>query len=300
MKFFRKKEKNIPRRRLNVDVGRNNFESSNDLYRRNQTLTGVVQNNQSPRIKTHHLSIKRRKVLGLFVIVLLSALVVWLLICNFTASVTIKVGGNITNNNIENSIYEKVIQDYFDINPIGRFKFLLDKSSLRSFVVSKLPEVYNIKQGSSVNLGVTEFNITMRNPVAGWLISDRQYFVDAEGVSFEKNYYDAPSVQIINQSDAIVQSGSAVASQRFLGFVGRVVNQSLLKGYTVTQAILPLNTTRQLEIRTKEGDYLVKLSIDRPVGEQIEDMLRAIKYFTDNGQKPAYIDVRVSGKAFYI
>jgi cell division septal protein FtsQ len=300
MKFFSKKEKNIPRRRLNANFSVNNLDSSNDLYRRNQTLTGVIPNDQSPRIKTHHLSIKRRKVLGLFAVVSLSSIVIWILICNFTAGVTIKVSGDVINNNIENSVYEKVIQDYFDVNPIGRFKFLLDKSGLKSFVISKLPEVYNIKQSASVGLGVTEFDITMRNPVAGWLINDRQYFVDAEGVSFEKNYYNPPSIQIINQSDAIMQSGSAVASQRFLGFVGRVVNQSLLKGYTVTQAILPLNTTRQLEIRIKEGDYLVKLSIDRSVGEQIEDMSKAIKYFIDNGQKPSYIDVRVSGKAFYI
>ena len=91
----------------------------------------------------------------------------------------------------------------------------------------------------------------------------------------------------------------AIASNRFLSFVGRVVSLTKASGYTVVQAMLPAETTRELEIKLKEGDYLVKLSIDRPVGEQVEDMIAAVRYFTGSGQTPKYIDVRVSGKAFY-
>ena len=297
MKLFKRKKGIAPRRRLSISSDENS-SGSIPVYRRNQTLSGVDQS-LSPRTKTHHLSIKRRKVFGLLMIVLLFAIIVWLLICNFTATVAIKVSGNLVAKNIDNLAYEKVIQDYFAINPIGRFKFFLDQSSLKSFIVSKMPEVGAVRQGDSIGLGVTEFNISMRNPVAGWIIDGKQYFVDADGESFDKNYFDIPAVQIVDQSGASLQSGSTVVSQRFLGFVGRVVSQARNKGYDISQAVLPPYTTRELDIRTKDGDYLVKLSIDRPVGEQVEDMAVALKHFTDIGRKPEYVDVRVSGKAFY-
>jgi hypothetical protein len=41
------------------------------------------------------------------------------------------------------------------------------------------------------------------------------------------------------------------------------------------------------------------MSVDRPAGEQAEDAMRAIKYLQSKGMTPAYIDVRVGGKAYY-
>lgn len=295
MNLFKKSQNNVPRRRL--DVNSDNFDvKMSGGFKRNQTLSGYTP--PSPRVKTHHLAVHRRKVFGVFMIILLSAISLWLLISNFTAQVTVNMHG-IMSKQFDQSVYSKIIQEYLDINPIERIRFLLNQSTLSSFVVSKLPEVDNVKQQDMNEIGGTNFGVVMRAPVAGWLIDSKQHYVDANGVSFDKNYFDAPSVQIIDQSGATSQSGAAVVSQRFLGFVGRIVSQSKASGYTVIQAILPPNTTRELEIRLKEGDYLVKLSIDRSVGEQVEDMVLAIKHFTDIHQRPQYIDVRVSGKAFY-
>lgn len=295
--FKRTKQSIIPRRRLESDV---NFDNdSSNSFKRNQTISGSVSS-VTPRQKTHHLSIKRRKVLTIFMIVLMSALVVWLLIVNITAKVSINITGVVSSSKaIDESGYERTIQDYLDANPIGRLRFFLDQNALRAYMISKMPEVKDISQGDTDGFGVTIFRITMRNPVAGWMINNKQYFVDNSGVSFNLNYFNDPSVQITDQSGASLQSGDVIVSQRFLSFVGLTVAKSMDHGYTVVQAILPSNTTRQLELKIKEGGYLVKLSIDRPVGEQVEDMVAALKYFTSKGQKPEYIDVRVSGKAFY-
>ena len=72
------------------------------------------------------------------------------------------------------------------------------------------------------------------------------------------------------------------------------------EGYTVSEAILPSNTTRQLNIRIKDNDLLIKMTIDRSAAEQVSDMSRAVKYFTSNNLMPTYIDVRVDNKVFYI
>ena len=65
------------------------------------------------------------------------------------------------------------------------------------------------------------------------------------------------------------------------------------------QVIIPASTTRQVELRIKKVSYPVKFSVDRPAGEQTEDMARVIKYLKSKGVNPDYVDVRVSGKAFY-
>jgi hypothetical protein len=302
-----KKKSNIPRRRL-TDEGASQKAVLSDVFRRNQTLTGTTSSsigdvntttNQSPRSKAHHLTLKRRKVMIVLLVIFLSVITLWVLVSNFTARAVVVVSDTTISRSIDLPRLEKFIQEYLDNNPMGRFSFLLDQSALNTYLSNKAPEVLSVTQQGMLSIGDTGFNIAMRVPVAGWNINDKQYYVDSAGVSFENNYFAAPAVQIIDGSGISLQPGTVSVSNRFLGFVGQVVALSKSSGYTVTQAILPVNTTRELEVKLKEGDYLVKMSIDRPAGEQVEDMSRAVRYFTSHGGAPSYIDVRVSGKAFY-
>ena len=308
MNLLKKKKSDIPRRRL-VETDIKTSASSSDIFRRNRTLTGTTSNNfGSVNAKTdlessskleHHLVRHRRNVLSVLTIVLLSAAILWMLISNFTATVIISVSNVKLAKPINSSRYVKVIQDYLDANPISRLHFNLDQVALTNYVSTKLPEVSNVTQQYMLGIGETGFAVTLRTPVAGWKIGDKQYYVDSKGVSFDQNYLAAPDVQIIDNSGASPQGSTAIISNRFLSFVGRVVSLSATNGYTVSQAVLPANTTRELVISVKESSTLVKLSIDRSAGEQIEDMSKALKYFASHGQSPEYIDIRVSGKAFY-
>ncbi len=308
MSLFNKKQSNIPKRRL---VNReDSVVPSSDTFRRNRTLMGTTSNHldstntsrdlESPRVKTHNLAKLRRKIASLFLVIVLAIILIWILVSNLTASVAINVSDSTITKPIDQTRYEKVIQEYLDTNPISRLSFFLDQSTLTSYVSSKLPEVYAVKQQNMVGIGRTSFEIRMRTPLAGWMINGKQFYVDSGGIPFDKNYYSSPVVQIVDDSGITMKSGTtAIASKRFLGFVGRAVYLAKTYGYTVTQASLPANTTRELELHLKEGGFVIKLSIDRPAGEQVEDMVKSIQYFTSHGQVPAYIDVRVSGKAFY-
>ncbi|HRQ98206.1 MAG TPA: hypothetical protein PK265_02695 [Candidatus Saccharibacteria bacterium] len=312
MKLFqRKKQSELPRRRRTSGdrIASDESQVSSDIFRRNRTLTGTTSNRlhssgsssdlRSPRVKAHNLASMRRKVFGVLVIVILSAGLLWWLINQFTAIPTVIVTDTTITKSINTDKYAKSIQNYLESNPLGRLQFLLDDRSLSNFVSADLSEVAGVEQRGASGIGQTDFAVTMRKPVAGWSIGDKQYYVDASGVPFEINYYDKPKVQIIDESGIALNEGVAIASNRFLSFVGRVVALSSSSGYTVTEAILPAGTTRQLEVRLQGVGPLVKLSIDRPVAEQVEDMSRAVQYFKDHGQAPQYIDVRVSGKAFY-
>lgn len=309
MRIFKKKQTDIPRRRT-VQAPDSKPKENPHIFKRNRTMTGTISNRldgvnpntdlKSTRTQVHSLSTQRRKIGIVLLVVVLTAILIWVLISSFTANISI----NITNTGISRPIdkqkYQKVIQDYLNENPFNRLTFFMNQSNFSAYVLSKLPEVSNIIEGNMVGLGTTSFAITMRTPVVGWQIGERQYYVDSNGVPFKVNYFSPPSVQIVDNSGITYKSGtSAIVSNSFLSFVGRIVSIAKTYGFTVIQASLPPNTTREVEIRLKEVSYYVKLSIDRPAGEQVQDMAVAIRYFTNSRQTPKYIDVRVSGKAFY-
>jgi hypothetical protein len=298
MKFFKKKT-DIPRRRLEGDS--KTAASPIRQFKRSQTLVASVSDDaKSPRIQVHHLVNKRRRLTSILLVTILAILSLWFLIGNFTATVSVSSSDTTMAVPIETAKYQAIIQDYLRANPLSRFNFFLNQSDMTNFASDIAPEIENVVQKSMIGIGVTDFNVKMRSPVAGWEINGKQYYVDASGIPFETNYFSSPEVKIIDNSGASLQAGEASVSRRFLGFVGLVVSLARSSGYTVTQAVLPINTTRQLDITLRDVNLLVKMSIDRPAGEQVEDMSRAVKYFESHGKMPSYIDVRVSGKAFYI
>src|SRR5690606_37394158 len=126
-----------------------------------------------------------------------------------------------------------------------------------------------------------------------------QYYVDSDGVVFEKNYYDRPTVQIVDESGVSPEQGSAVVGARLLGFLGRAVAEAQGRGYTITNAVVPQNTTREVDVHFKGIKTFVKFSIDRGAGEQSEDADRALRYLQSRRVNAKYIDVRVEGRAAY-
>lgn len=300
--FSRKKKSAVPSRRLAVDDSRPPLDGGQ--FRRNRTLSGIRKDpmdpSHSPRSQVHHLTNQRRRVGGILLIVLIGIGVLTLVITQFTARVVIAGSSTPITGSIDTAKYEKVVNSYLGVHPAGRFRFALDETELSDYAATLTPEVKRIKQNGAANLVETRYIMTFRKPVAGWQINGRQYYVDNEGIVFEKNYYETPGVQIIDESGISPEQGSAVASARLLSFVGRVVALAGESSYTVTEAILPSGTTRQLEIRLKDNAPLIKLSIDRGAGEQVEDMVRSLRYLTSNNLSPTYIDVRVSGRAVYL
>lgn len=279
------------------------------VFARNRTLTGSTSTRlsdihrqtdlQSPRSHAHHLALRRRKIGMIFLIILAISAFLFMLLMQFTATITISISDTSLSKKIDNQLYEKAINDYLGIHPLSRLRFALDRKSLNEYLSVTVPEVADVTDVSLGAIGETNITLTMRRPVAGWTINSQQYFVDAQGIAYERNYFAAPSVEIIDNSGVALEQGTTVASNRFLAFVGRVVALSKERDYVVTRAIIPTGTTRQLEVVLQDVVPHVKLSIDRPAGEQVEDMARALDYLKTKKSKPSYIDVRVSGKAFY-
>jgi hypothetical protein len=308
MGILSKKTADIPRRRFN-DQARPAANPQDNLFRRGRTLTGSTSNVintthpdtnlQSPRTRAHQLSSIRRRVGGILLITVAVAVVLFWVLNQFTAQISVTTNDTSLTKPLDSKRYDQAIEKYLESNPIARLRFALNESDLSAYLARTVPEVASVTNQSGFGLGTTTFTLQMRKPVAGWQIDSNQFFVDSQGVAFQQNYYADPTVQIVDNSGVSLQQGSAVTSSRFLSFVGRIVAESQQQGYVVTQAILPIGTTRELEIHLQNVVPTVRLSIDRPAGEQAEDMARALRYLAGQGKTPGYIDVRVSGKAYY-
>lgn len=311
--FRKNKSVDTPRRRLQAagDERRERAaeiaSDQNFTFRRNRTLTGSLSSQvsgaaelkgdlQSSRTHAHHLAIQRRKLLAVFGVVIVISGALTALLYSFTAYPRISTNTTALD---EPQRYEKVVNEYLSRHPIERLRPALDEQRLAEWLQEKVPEVASVTQEGFYQLGITDFKLTMRQPLAVWIIGGKQYFVDDQGISFEKNYYETPAVSVVDQSGVQQSTGTTIASSRFLTFVGQVVAQAKQHGLVVQQAIIPAGTTRQLEVKLEGRGYPIKLSLDRPASEQVEDMKNAVGYFDAHQLSPQYIDVRVSGKAFY-
>lgn len=275
--------------------------SSGGQFRRNQTLSSYRHNTpeESSRQKAHHLAIQRRKIGGVFLIVAIAAVLLLLLLWQLMAQIHIVTSSKQLSTTFQPAEYERVVNEYLNLNPAQRLRVSLDETALSAYVSNELPEVERLSLSGGAGVAQANFSITYRTPVAGWQINGNQYYVDANGVVFEKNYYDAPKVQIVDESGVSPEQGSAVVGTRLLGFMGRVVAQAQGRGYTVTRAVLPQGTTRQVDVYFKGIKTYVKFSIDRGAGEQTEDAARSLAYLKSKHVTPRYIDVRVPGRAAY-
>jgi len=296
----KKPSKDIPRRRR-TDTTTVEQPRSSTQYRRNQTLSGVSRTSMadSPRGQAHQLTVQRRKVGGIFAIVLTTVILLAILLTQLMAQISVTSSTKQLSTAFTGENYEEAVNNYLGLHPAERLRFALNEAALSTYVSASLPEVESIKVSGVKDIVDTEFTVTFRQPVAGWQINGNQFYVDASGVVFETNYYDSPSVQIVDESGISPEEGTTVAGSRLLGFLGKVVAQAGERGYQVTQAILPAGMTRELDIQLKDISTRVKLSTDRGAGEQIEDMSRSIIYLKSKNLNPEYIDVRVSGRAAY-
>lgn len=307
-----KKKKEQPRRRQisqeRIAEEHRQSDAGQQLFRRNRTLTGsrsaavssaaeLDADLRSPRAHVHHLVAHRRRLGSVLSFVLLAiAFLLWL-IYEFTAFV--HVSPTDSGVVLQQGRYEKIINDYLAIHPIERLRLLTNDTELDAYMKRQAPEVANLHSTGAAGFATGQFQITLREPTAGWLIGNQQYFVDDSGIAFQINYFEQPAVKITDESGVPQSAGTAVASTRFLQFVGRSVAVAHDYGLTVQQAIIPSGTTRQVELRVADHKYPIKLSLDRPVAEQVEDMQRAVAYMDSKHLTPQYIDVRVSGKAYY-
>lgn len=304
----RKKETTPRRRRLDSSHTQPPTDRS-QVYQRGRTLAGATKprlkasearalTTATPREKVHHLSRLRKKIIATLSVLGILIVTITIIVVQFSAGVTVRLQEQPRSEHRENS-YQKTIQNYYNQNPLERLRFNLKHEHLNQFVTAKHPEVKQLKYDGIDGFATSRFLVELRKPVVSWQIDNRHYYVDESGVSFAINVYDEPGVKIVDDSGVAYTAGTALASARFLSFVGRTVALAKNNNIVITQVIIPAGTSRQVEMRAEGYGYPFIMSIERSAGEQVEDMVRTTGYFKQQNKSPSYVDLRVKGRAFY-
>jgi hypothetical protein len=267
---------------------------------RNRTISAhtekEAENKASKRDRDHKLVIYRRKIVFLLLSFMVISAVTFFFIFEFITSYSVSFGDSIKNT-ADVSIYKSEIDDYLKANPFQKIYFILNSSSLQSYMQKKSPEINSIDSLKNDSIGHISLVLTFRKPIASWKVSDNTYYVDNNGIAFARNFFSSPQVVVTDNSG--IKSGSVVASSKLLSFIGEVADAAKKFNITVNNIVIPEKTTHEIEVFSTSRATGAFMTIDRPVGDQVEDMYFAFNYFTKKGTTPTYADVRVAGEAFY-
>lgn len=88
-------------------------------------------------------------------------------------------------------------------------------------------------------------------------------------------------------------------SRRVQNYVGQLEQNLQSRGLKLARATLPTGSSRALYIDIEGQEAYYKVDIDRGAGVTAEDIERMSRYLREHDLHPAYVDVRVAGKAYY-
>ncbi len=308
MKLFKRPKQELPKRRLATPQEAVLDDAS--TFRRGRTLTGsasslVRSTNEaqadlkSSRVHAHELRKKRRRLAGGFFAIVVVATLLYVLMSQFTARVVVQASPDPSLQ--LDAAYSEAIDDYFSDHFGERFRLLTNTDQLGTYLQSVTPEVKSVKLRGGAGFGASLFELSFREPIASWDIHDRQLYVDASGVPFERNYFSSPTLRITDKSgmSSVTTPGQSVMSNRFMSYIGQVIGRVREQGYAVSTIVIPEGVTRQIEVHLEGVPYPSKLSSDRSAGEGVDDMVMAIRWMEARGLTPEYVDVRVASKVYY-
>ena len=289
-----KEEKNLTRREMREKILEKRSREKGD-FRRGKTISRH-QKEHSERSENQKLVIRRRKLGAFFVILAIFISLISIFLFQFISKVSV-VSNESKSQNL--SKYEKSVEEYLNINPSERILSNLNKNALLESLQKDYPEVLSISDIKFNGLTSYKIYLDFRKPVASWLVDGKEFFVDSEGVSFSVNNFEKPSLNIIDDSGAIVSNGKNVASSSFFSFIGKLVSAANKQGLEVSKIRIPPLSLRQVEVSVKGVSYFARMSTADSAEGQIINFKKAIEYFRTHKISPNYIDLRIEGKGYY-
>jgi cell division septal protein FtsQ len=192
--------------------------------------------------------------------------------------------------------YLEFANQYLAGHPSERFLWMLHDSEFLAEAQKTFPEISKITITNNIING-SRVNLTLRVPVAVWRSGLERNYVDQDGKTFSKNYFDEPNITITDLNQSGLVNG---ISSRMLEFIGKTIAGIESSGVgKVREVSIPVSAARYVEMRLTDRDFLIKVQIDRDVDSQITDIKNMVKYLDDRNLKPNYIDVRIKNRGFW-
>lgn len=302
MRWLKKKQQTG--RQPQLMAGQNDY-----VFRRSRTLTGSISPEvavpaagrgqlKTDRLKLHELKAHRAKLLRMLGVVMVIVLFLVFMVANFIVSPTV-LAAQVGKRQPNTQAYQTTIFKYFGDHPLERFGFLMDPSSLELQLKREHTEIQSVTVDRAWYGGDVRVSLFFRAPLLVWKTGAQQFYVDNQGIAFTYNHFAEPPVAVIDQTGLPPDQSGAVASTRFIRFLGRMVGavNEYKKGKVVGVIIPP--STREIDLKLEGRNYPIKTNSDRDPLQQAEDIANALKFIDEKGIKPQYVDLRVAHKAYY-
>lgn len=258
----------------------------------------VDDHEKSERQKKQDLRARRRKIGVILVTIAVICSLGLIVLLQYSGSFNSFSSNAPTLSKTDSDKYRTIVSEYFANNPFERFIFGRRDQNLNNFVSDRAPEVESVKVSIS-GLMTSKLTITFRQPVVMWSSGAGKSYVDKNGVVFSVNYFSEPNVSISDKS-GVVADDDMVTSSNFLSFVGQVTSEiDNDSDFSVEKVVIPSGAIRYVEFYLTGHSYPFKAQIDRNASSQANDIIAMAKYIDANSLYPSYVDVRISGKAYW-
>jgi hypothetical protein len=203
------------------------------------------------------------------------------------------------------SQYQQTIDSLLNSSFLNKSKFTIDTNSLEARFKSDYPEL----DSATIIIPITGHNLqlilkasipvlTLKNSTGLYLLSDK-------GVVIKKfsSLTDMNSTKLINLTDASNSSaylGKNFISSQTITFIQSIIYQYKKKNIAISGMILPVSPY-EIDVQSGGQGFIVKYNLLDDVNYQVGTYFTILQYLKANSkQMPTqYIDLRVSGKAFY-
>lgn len=200
--------------------------------------------------------------------------------------------------------YEAGIKDILDNSLSNRSKLLINTSAVADHIESSYPEVAE----AVITLPLLDHkpivDLVPKQPKFIMNTKDGPYIIDETGTALlhvrdleNSDDYKLPTVT--DQSGIGVSPGMRVVNRDVVAFIDSVLYQFESKGMLVSDLVLP-PLPNELHLNPQGKSYYIKFDLSGEAREQAGSYFAVSELLAEQGKEPAeYIDVRVSGKAFY-
>ena len=105
-----------------------------------------------------------------------------------------------------------------------------------------------------------------------------------------------PTIEIVDED---ASAGSHITN-RMRSYIGQAEQDFRDLGYRPTKAVVPSGSIREVDFYLEGHPGFIKTTIDRGTAVTVEDADRMLRYLAGQGTTEfQYIDVRISGKAYW-
>lgn len=193
---------------------------------------------------------------------------------------------------------DKEVNNYLSSRLLARNWVFLNSTDLKTFLQKTFTgqETITVDKKFPNRLTVTTDE---QKPALIWKTGTQSYVLSTGGRAItEQNNQTLELPTVHDQSNLPISVGSKVTGRDFANFVTSI--HSFLKENAIDyDKIFVSETTSELNVQTKQG-YTIKFSTLADPGSQTRALKAALELIQQQNKKASsYIDLRVSGRAFY-